>query len=254
MTSRAIIAMLIALSAQPAAAVQGAAAPQTNSGSDETFHKASARQFLPPLEYGLPVGLASDRLGWVEVQHILQSRGLMEVDLNGAPDAATLKALRVYLDPLAERLVARVELAEARAMRASGSGQAEPGPFRHGNWSETETEGQYSGEMYFPYAGDPSPAGYVGVSGSGWPHMSEYYRPGDRRGSPLCRLTRFSPQRPGYLNCKLLDGLIEIRERDGMREIIFSVDEQPVARFVTWLGYHGGEDRHRRWHKFTDTF
>lgn len=236
MISQALIAMFMALTAQAAVAVEGVAALKGNSGMDVHLSDAPSRQFLPPLEYDLPVGPAHDMFGWIEVQHILQSRGYEEVELSGSPDVATLEALTDYLTPLAEKLVARVETAETIAKRESSLDQPTPGPFRYAHWSRTETEGQYSGEMYFPYAGQPTPAGYVGVSGSGWPHMSEYYRPGDRQDSPLCHLTRFGMQSPGYFSCKLLDGDIEIRQSDEKREIIFSVDEQPIVHFVTWPG------------------
>ena len=184
--------------------------------------------FLPELEYALPVGIIDDENGWPGVQRVLKDNGADRLRITGLPDDETLRALLVYVQPLMHRLIKRAHLAERRALnekrRPSG------GIAAYGNWNQTPTEGHYSGEMYFPPKGDPSLLGYVRVSGSGWPDVFEYYRPGEEPGSPLCSAVQFGIRDVSFLFiCKLLDGEIRIEESNLDQRIAFFRKGERIA-------------------------
>lgn len=197
--------------------------------------------FLPALEYGLPVGPAADAAGWGKVRHIL-GRGVDGALVGGTPpDRETLAALLAYMQPLAHVLIEHVREAEWRAEREP---RVQTGAIRHGTWSETPKEGHYSGEMHFPREGEPTPLGYVGVSGSGWPTMYEYYRPGDERGSPLCRAIQFGTKQAFYsFTCRLLDGSITIKHNDERWKVEFVREGEGRAAWFPAPPPHGGKTR-----------
>lgn len=128
-------------------------------------------------------------------------------------------------------LIDRVRLAERRALHEERRSKPSKAIVRYGNWNQTPTEGHYSGEMHFPPEGDPSPIGYVRVSGSGWPIVSEYYRADEERGSPLCSAAQFGTREKSFLfSCKLLDGDVRIEESRNASAITFLRNGEPVAR------------------------
>jgi hypothetical protein len=186
--------------------------------------------FLPALEYTLPVGPVGDRHGWSEVQRVLKANGANHLRPTGLPDNETLRALLAYVHPLMQRLMERAQLAERRALDEEHRSRPSKNVARYGNWSQTPTEGHYSGEMDFSREGEPAPIGYVRVSGSGWPDVFEYYRPGEERGSPLCSAVQFGTREKSFLFiCKLLDGEIRIEESSDASAIAFSREGEPVA-------------------------
>ncbi len=188
--------------------------------------------FLPALEYAFPVGPIGERQGWSTVQHILKNNGADQLLITGRPDDETLRALLAYLQPLMHRLIDRARLAERRALHEERRRELSRALVRYGNWNQSPTEGHYSGEMYFPPEGDPSPIGYVRVSGSGWPIVSEYYRAGEELGSPLCSAAQFGTREKSFLfSCKLLDGDIRIAESNNASSITYLHKGEPVASF-----------------------
>lgn len=200
---------------------------------------ARAGPFLPALEYALPVGQPGDVGGWSDVQRALNGSGHGDVRVTGKADAATLRALLRHMKPLMRLLTQRADLAEARAKEEERQPRHRREAARYGNWNASPTEGHYSGEMYFPPVGAPYPAGYVRVSGSGWPDVYEYHRAGGPQGQPLCSAVRFGTLGDvSLLACMLLDGEVRIEawsrgwlvsfSREGEREISLSIREPDV--------------------------
>lgn len=82
---------------------------------DNHFPAERQVEFLPPLEYDLPYGIASDRDGWMQVQRILQAEGLYSGAIDGVPGPQTFSALIAYVAPLEQILVDRGAEATRRA-------------------------------------------------------------------------------------------------------------------------------------------
>ena len=189
--------------------------------------------FLPELEYELPVGPAGDAEGWRTVQRVLQEQDrLYDGPIDGTPNEGTMKALLAYMVPLADLLVARVDEAERRAGEEKDLPQSPGKESRYGAWEETPTQGHYIGEMHFPPGGQPFPLGYVRVSGSGWPNVYEYFRPGGERDSSLCTVVMFGESRkPESAHCRLLDGEATMDHNHENLSIKFAKDNRAIASF-----------------------
>lgn len=117
-------------------------------------------EFLPPLEYGLPYGLANDRDGWRQVQQVLQTAGLYDAPIDGLPGPQTYAALQAYLESFEQILVDRGAEAIRRGKNAApwrddhpGSGYGTSGEWA-GEFRRVAVDGEF--EMH--------PAGYTGYS------------------------------------------------------------------------------------------
>src|SRR5690606_30741235 len=86
---------------------------------DRYFSGVDEPEFLPPLEYALPVGSPPDKEGWMEGQRILKEEGLYSASIDGIPGEATMSALLAYILPLEQILIDRAEQAARRAEQAS---------------------------------------------------------------------------------------------------------------------------------------
>ena len=82
---------------------------------DRFFPGVDEPEFLPPLEYALPVGRPADMEGWMAVQRILKDEGLYSAGIDGRPGQGTMSALLAYLAPLETLMAERSEQAAYRA-------------------------------------------------------------------------------------------------------------------------------------------
>lgn len=190
--------------------------------------------FLPELEYELPVDRPSDAEGWTLVREALElppaeSKGRSQAVM---PDDQLLVAIGERLRLLVPQLAERAEEATLRAEHmARKQCDNRNDSVRYGRWSASETEGHYAGEMFFPTDGEPLPAGYVTVAGSGWPETFEYHRMSRKAGEPLCQLVRFGSEgEPFPFGCRLLDGEIELFVEDEKTSVSFRRDGIRVAQ------------------------
>jgi hypothetical protein len=119
-----------------------------------------APEFLPPLKYELPFGMAADRNGWRQVQQKLQTAGFYDAAIDGIPGEKTHAALQAYLESLEQIVVDRGTEAIKRGKKAApwGDEQSELGYGVEGERAGEFRRAVVDGELVM------QPAGYTGYS------------------------------------------------------------------------------------------